>query len=178
MTNALIVVKFKSMQKRFLVLGFSALVLALILSFGSATVTQSATTQIKSIIGTSASTWRGNITSICNAGKGTKSKAITIKFRPTSKSEGTWVSSNIDMVSGRGLCSTKLVSGATEYDLVGEYSGSYKIVGNMLLAWNVAIPDPDYSLKGKYTVLGEYDNGNLYFYGTADSPAFSVVVTK
>lgn len=84
----------------------------------------------------SATTWTGNIKSVCTATSDLTTTSLTVTFTPITETTGTWTSSQYDAFNVRDVCDSSYPS-----NLKGTWSGSYYAIGNSIVANKVKSPD-------------------------------------
>jgi len=94
------------------------------------------------------STWTGTVYDVC--GNELTETSVTVAFTPETATTGTWTSSELNVFNpGLVVCA----SGET-----GTYSGSYKVAGNLILAYEVLDPEGTSTGSGYTSDVGTRGN--------------------
>lgn len=104
-------------------------------------------------------------------------KKITATFTPVNAKRGTWTSSQYNIFDLTTVSGTRSRDSDT-VSTSGSYSGSYRVVGNMVFAYEITAPN-GITYSRPLTVLGELDGNRLFVYDVAGkNPMFSADLTR
>lgn len=114
------------------------------------------------------STWTGTTYGV--NGNELRSSTSTVTFTPTTSTTGTWTSNPYNVFNA--------MSGLIEMEQGGTYSGTYTIMGNYLLAYDVRFPDGTAPTRG-YTANFEIQGNRIIVTDTGGtSPAPYTVLER
>lgn len=124
--------------------------------------------------------WSGATTAV--RGGALVRKDITATFTPTSETEGTWTSNPYNVFdAGSAFGSSQLGTDGLPYTPAGTYTGSYKIIGNVLLAYQLTLPtgasSDDAVTKAGYTAFVATRGNTITFTDTQTTPNAVTVLT-
>jgi len=117
----------------------------------------------------STTTWTGTAYDVCE--NEMRETSVTVTFTPTSSSEGTWTSSEINLFNAGLVCFSESVYPR------GTYSGSYKTIEDLIFVYNVQKPDESSTGVG-YTALAKIRGNTITITDARTSPQVFSVLTR